>query len=234
MVQWVFEAAKRSGAETVLVATDDERIADAVRAFDGEAIMTSPHHASGTDRICEVAKALAWSDDTIVVNAQGDEPGMPPAWIGRVAQELDNDPRAQVATLATRVLEWEELFNPNVVKVVLDHDGLARYFSRAPIPWVRGELAWSSGDSNPALPQHVTFLRHLGLYAYRLGTLAHLHARPVSPLEAAEQLEQLRALDLGFAIRVAVVEPSRVPGVDTAEDLAVARRLLAEGPVRDL
>lgn len=220
MLEWVYERARCCAASEVLIATDDERIAESARAFGAEVAMTSVDHESGTDRIAEVAAERGWNDEDVVVNLQGDEPAMPVALIEQVAALLHAWPSADIATLAAAVQDREEYFDPNAVKVVTDGEGRALYFSRAPIPWYRDELP---PDTLPAAR------RHIGLYAYRVGALRQLAALPPAPLEVAEKLEQLRALFNDFEIRVgeAVTRPG--PDVNTAEDLArVSARLLSE------
>ncbi len=220
MIAHVLDRGREAGAASVRVATDDRRIADVVEQHGGIAVMTSPDHPSGTDRLHEVAIAAGWSDDTIVVNLQGDEPGMPGSAVRLTAALLDDHPAAGIATLATPIREPRELFDPNVVKVVLDAAGCARYFSRAPIPWVRGVF---DAGAPAALPDGVPFLRHLGLYAYRVGVLRRLCAAPSSALERAESLEQLRALSLGVAILVGILDSPPSHGVDSEADLARIR-----------
>ncbi len=225
MVVHVLERGRESGAQEVMVATDDERICSVVEAAGGVAIMTSPDHASGTDRLNEVATKQAWSDDTIIVNLQGDEPFVPGSLVCALATALEQHPEAGIATLATPIRDVRELFDPNVVKVVNQDDGLALYFSRAPIPWVRG--VFEPGKAPAALPPSVPFLRHLGLYAYRVGTLRRLASAPAASLEEAESLEQLRALALGVRIHVTVVAQAPGHGIDTEDDLQAAEALLA-------
>lgn len=220
MIAHVLDRARESGAGEVLVATDDERIRDAVEAAGGTAVMTSPDHSSGTDRLAEVAEIRQWAEDAVVVNLQGDEPAMPGAMVAAVAGALRGNPDAGIATLATPIRELGDLLDPNVVKVVLTDRDRALYFSRAPIPWVRGGF----GDE---LPDGVPFLRHLGLYAYRVGVLRRLADEPSRPVEQAESLEQLRALALGLAIHVTVVHEAPGHGVDTEADLARVERELA-------
>lgn len=223
MIQRVVEQASASRAQQVLVATDDERIVAAVHDPRGPArriaLMTDPDLPSGTDRVAAVARSLGWDAATIVVNVQGDEPFVPPALIDQVAALLERDPRADVATLATPIETLAEFTDPNVVKVVAAADGGALYFSRAPIPWVR--------DGAPGgLASQARFdgaLRHVGLYAYRVGALERLTTLPPSPLEQAEKLEQLRALQAGLRIVVARCAVPPGPGVDTAHDLERAR-----------
>ena len=215
MLQWVYERAGASGAQEVLIATDDQLIVSAAHSFGAEAVMTAPTHASGTDRIAEVAGTRRWPEADIVVNVQGDEPLIPPALIAQVAQLLGSHPRAALATLATPMLSIEEFMDPNAVKVVTDTQGRALYFSRAPIPWNRdaapGGLA-SQRDFTGAR-------RHVGIYAYRVGALLSLAALAPTALERCERLEQLRALEKGFEIRVADAVQQPGPDVNTAEDL---------------
>lgn len=217
MVAHVWDHAVASGAAETWVATDDERIVRAVEEHGGRAILTSAEHESGTDRLAEVARD--WPDDTIVVNLQGDEPGVGPELIQLVANALATNPAAGVATLATPIDSPQELFDPNAVKVVLDDAGMALYFSRAPIPWVRGVFTPGSLQLGCEGLRERTFLRHLGLYAYRAGTLRRLAAEPPNAHEQAEALEQLRALGLGVGIVVSVIDEAPLHGVDTEEDL---------------
>ncbi len=212
LVQHVYERAVESGAASVTIATDDRRIVDMCGAIGAEAAMTDRGHPSGTDRVAEVAASLDWPAETIVVNLQGDEPLMPPKMIDRTAQTLVADPRAGIATLATPIVDRAEFENPNAVKVVCDKRGRALYFSRAPIPFERGP----TGKSVQARPLG---LRHIGLYAYRAGTLAKLGQAGACALEATERLEQLRALWLGIGIAVETIQSAPPAGVDTAADL---------------
>ncbi len=214
MVQWVFERAVASGADDVLIATDDPLILSAGHSFGSEVVMTAPTHASGTDRIAEVARKHGWPEDQIVVNVQGDEPLIPPALIKQVAQLLERHLRADIATLATPIESLEEFLNPNVVKVVSDGEGRALYFSRAPIPWSR------DGASAGLASQRVFAgaRRHVGIYAYRVGALLRVAALTPTALETTERLEQLRALENGLEIRVADATERPGPDVNTAED----------------
>jgi 3-deoxy-manno-octulosonate cytidylyltransferase (CMP-KDO synthetase) len=216
LVQWVYERARAAGAGEVLIATDDARIVDAARAFGAEAVMTAASHASGTDRIAEVARARRWRPGDIVVNLQGDEPLMPAALIGQVAALLESAPGADIATLATAITGVAELLDVNAVKVVADGSGRALYFSRAPIPWNRaaapGGLATQTDASGAR--------RHLGIYAYRVRSLLRLAALAPSELEMREKLEQLRALENGLRIQVADACEAPGPDVNTAADLA--------------
>ncbi len=219
MVVRVWQRACESGATRVVVATDDARIKSAVEAVGGEALLTAHDHPTGTDRLAEVARRLALSDEAIVVNVQGDEPLLPTGLIDQVALRLQGDPGASVATLAEPIADVEALFNPNVVKVVRDSSGRALYFSRAPIPWDREHFA-----QRPALLETDAWLRHIGLYAYRAGFLADYINWLPSPVEQLEQLEQLRALHHGHAIQVALAGEPHPPGIDTAEDLERVRQ----------
>lgn len=223
LVVHVWEKAIASGALEVLVATDDVRIADAIAHAGGVAMMTSPDHASGTDRLAEVAARRGWSDDDVVVNLQGDEPLVPSSLPGRLASALIASDRAGIATFATPIHDVEHLLAPSIVKAVLDRSGHALYFSRAPIPFPRDA---SVAGVPRALPAGVPFLRHVGMYAYRAGTLRTLAAAPASAYERAESLEQLRALELGIGIHVTVLDESPPHGVDTPEDLERVRSIL--------
>ncbi|MDY0013543.1 MAG: 3-deoxy-manno-octulosonate cytidylyltransferase [Rhodocyclaceae bacterium] len=221
MVVRVMEQAQAAGAAGVWVATDHPEIHQAIATAGGAAILTREDHPSGTDRLAEVVAAQGWSDDTIVVNVQGDEPLIDPALIRAVAQCLADDPEAAIATAAHPLRDPAEFFNPNVVKVVCDDKGHALYFSRAPIPWARDAFA-ASRDSLPAgLPAQ----RHIGLYAYRAGFLRRYAGLAPSPLEQWEALEQLRALAHGYKIRVLTVAEAPHAGVDTPEDLERVRRV---------
>ena len=229
MVVRVARRALKSGASGVWVATDDARVADVVRARGLEAVMTRADHASGTDRIAEVARLLGWPDDAIVVNVQGDEPLIDPALVAGVANALRGDAGAAMATAPHSLRNAEEFFNPNVVKVVCDARGRALYFSRAPIPWDRDGFA----DGRTALPAALPALRHIGLYAYRVGFLRRFGELQPAPLEGCEALEQLRALWHGHAIQVVTAATAPAPGVDTAEDLERVRRLFDAGQLSE-
>lgn len=218
MLEHVWLRACESGADEVVVATDDERIAEAARGFGAEVCMTRGDHASGTDRLAEVASLRGWSDDAIVVNLQGDEPLTPPGALARVAADLAAWSEAAIATLATPIHARDVIDDPNVVKVVVDDDGFALYFSRSPIPYRRGGEA---GDDPPTR-------RHIGIYAYRGAFLRRYGALEPSPLERAEQLEQLRAMAHGYRIHVSDTDWSPAGGVDVAEDLARVEAALAE------
>ncbi|CDF85088.1 3-deoxy-manno-octulosonate cytidylyltransferase [Pseudomonas knackmussii B13] len=222
MVQHVWEQASKSAATRVVVATDDARILEACQAFGAEALLTRADHESGTDRLAEVADALGLADDAIVVNVQGDEPLIPPSIIDQVAANLAAHPEAGIATLAEPIHEVGSLFNPNVVKVVSDLDGLALTFSRAPLPWARDAFA----IDRETLPEGIPYRRHIGIYAYRARFLRDFVAWGPCWLENTERLEQLRALHHGVRIHVADALEAPQAGVDTAEDLERVRRIL--------
>jgi 3-deoxy-manno-octulosonate cytidylyltransferase (CMP-KDO synthetase) len=220
MVLRVLERALQAGADSVVVATDDTRVLQAVEAAGYPALMTSPHHQSGTERLVEVAETLGWSDDTLVVNVQGDEPLIDPALIREAARQLVLHGDAVMATLAHPIHDHADFINPNVVKVVADQAGYALYFSRAPIPWPRDAFA-----SEQVMPQDLGALRHIGLYAYRAGFLRTYASLAASPLERHEMLEQLRVLWHGYRISLGVTPTAPAPGVDTQEDLERVRSL---------
>ena len=223
MVLHVARRALAAGAREVVVATDDARIEAALEGCGVRVAMTRADHASGSDRLAEVVEQFGWSDETIVVNLQGDEPLAPASGIRAVAQALVEDD-VPMATLATPLVSSDELFDPNVVKLVRSADGRALYFSRAPLPWPRDAFA----RDRTALPGDVPFLRHIGIYAYRAGFLRRFTQLSPTPLEHAESLEQLRALEHGHAIAVRIAPETFPAGVDTAEDLARVERVLAE------
>ena len=211
MLQWVYEKACAAGAADVSIATDDERIVAAARAFGAVARLTSARHASGTDRIAELAEIEGWADTDIVVNVQGDEPLIPPANIAQVAALLTACAQAALATLSTAIISAEEFLDPNAVKVVTDRRGRALYFSRAPIPMHR--------DGAPGGRSFEGARRHVGIYAYRVAALRRLTGLAPTPLERAEKLEQLRALEHGMVIQVAEACEPPGPDVNTPEDL---------------
>lgn len=215
MIQHVYERALQSGADRVVIATDDQRIMDAVQGFEGKAVMTRAGHVSGSDRLAEVCDFLQLAEDAIVVNVQGDEPFISPENISQVAQNLAQS-NCPMATLSSPISEADEVFNSNVVKVVSDNNGKALYFSRAPIAWQRGAF-----EDNKV--QDLSLLqRHIGIYAYRAGFLAEYVKMPPAPLELAESLEQLRVLANGYSIHIEPAKEAPGLGVDTAEDLAAA------------
>ena len=220
MVVHVLERARESGAERIIEATDNEEVMAAVQAVGGEVCMTRADHQSGTERLAEVVEKCGFSDETVIVNVQGDEPMIPPAIIRQVADNLAARRDVGMATLAVPVESAEEAFNPNAVKVVMDAQGYALYFSRATIPWDRDRFAASRetiGDS---------FLRHIGIYGYRAGFIRRYVSWQTSPLEQIEMLEQLRVLWYGEKIHVDVASVVPGTGVDTPEDLERVRQAM--------
>lgn len=220
MVLHVLERALQAGAESVTVATDDVRVQRAVEAAGYQALLTSPDHQSGTERLVEVAETLDWPDDALVVNVQGDEPLIDPALIREAARQLVLHDDAVMATLAHPIHDHADFINPNVVKVVPDEAGYALYFSRAPIPWPRDAFS-----ARQPMPHEFGALRHIGLYAYRAGFLRIYASLSRSPLERHEMLEQLRVLWHGYRISLGVTPIAPAPGVDTPEDLERVRAL---------
>jgi len=216
MLQYVYDRALQSGAEAVIIATDDARIEQAASGFSARVCMTSPDHTSGTERLAEVVERMQWSDDEIIVNVQGDEPLIPADLINQVAADLAGHNDAMVATLSHPVDSAAEALDPNVVKVVRDRSGYALYFSRAAIPYCR--------DAQDAGGQD--WLRHIGLYSYRAGFLRHYRKLEASPLEQLEKLEQLRVLWHGMKIFVGMAARLPGPGVDTEDDLLSVERII--------
>jgi 3-deoxy-manno-octulosonate cytidylyltransferase (CMP-KDO synthetase) len=227
MIQRVYERASAARRpDRVLVATDDERIASVVRGFGGEALLTSPDHATGTDRVAEAAGAI---DADVVINVQGDEPMLDPDGIDAAAGALLEDPSSPMATVSLPLASAEEMLSSSVVKVVVDARGDALYFSRSPIPHVRRGASADLRASAEAAVARGLARKHVGLYAYRREALLRLASLPPSPLEEAEGLEQLRALFHGLRIRVAPMVGEGGVAVDTPEDLRRVRELLAPG-----
>ncbi len=224
LVRWTWENACRSGAAEVIVATDDERVRAACAAFGAQVCMTSSAHGSGTERLAEVVEALGWSDDTIVVNVQADEPMLPPALIDQVAEGLSRDGQAVMATLCEPFESITQVLDPNMVKVVRDCHNHAMTFSRAPLPWDR-EAGFERGE---AIGAHLAaYRRHIGLYAYRAGFLSRYVGWPPCELEQLEKLEQLRVLYHGERILVLDALMDAGIGVDTPADLEAVREKLA-------
>ena len=217
LIQWTFEAARRTRAERVVIATDDERVRDAAESFGAEVCLTGRHHVSGTDRICEAAGLLNIDPATVIVNLQGDEPRMPAELVDQVARTLIESADASIATAAHAIDEESERDNPNVVKVVCDRNGNALYFSRSRIPYP------GLGGTGGAV------YRHLGIYAYRYEYLRRFTGREPGVLELTECLEQLRALEHGDRIAVHVTSLAPSPGIDTPEDLDRFRREVNHG-----
>ncbi len=226
MVVRVARRALASGAERVVVAADDVRIVDACQAHGIVALLTRQDHPSGSDRLAEACAQLGLVDDAIVVNVQGDEPLIDPSLIDAVAETLRTHPDAAMSTAAHAIESLDEFLNPNVVKTVLDAQGNALYFSRAPIPWWRDGFGATGPTSLPSAPAP---LRHIGIYGYRAGFVQRFPTLAPAPVEATEALEQLRALWHGHRIAVYVSAHAPGPGVDTPEDLARVRLLIAQG-----
>jgi len=223
MIQWVHERTKQSRLiDRVIVATDDQRIYQTVIAFGGEAVMTSPAHVTGTDRIAEVAGKL---DCSLVVNVQGDEPLIHPVMIDQTVMPLVEDPSIPMGTVCRKIEIREEAFDPNVVKVVFDGEGFALYFSRAPIPWDRDR--WAGKNSLRDLPLSCPLYKHIGLYVYRKDFLMQYTQMPQTALEMTEKLEQLRALESGYRIKTVVTQHESF-GVDIPEDLGKILQRLEE------
>ncbi|VTU19711.1 3-deoxy-manno-octulosonate cytidylyltransferase [Variovorax sp. SRS16] len=224
MVVRVAQRAHQSAARSVVVAADDARIVAACEAHGVQALLTRTDHPSGSDRLAEACTLLGLADDAIVVNVQGDEPLIDPALIDAVAHTLDSHPDAAMSTAAHVIDSVDDFVNPNVVKTVLDAQGNALYFSRAPIPWWRDGFAGKGPTTLPRAPQA---LRHIGIYGYRAGFVRRFPDLPPAPIEGTEALEQLRALWHGHRIAVHVSDHAPGPGIDTPEDLARVRALLS-------
>ena len=222
MIQHVYERALDSGADHVVIATDDERIREAAQSFAADVIMTSERHPSGTDRLAEVIDKRSFADDQIIVNLQGDEPLMPAALIRQVAENLQAHEQASVSTLCEPITTAADLFDPHVVKVVIDVNGMALMFSRAAVPWDRDAFSVTVEE----LPERSIHFRHIGLYAYRAGFVRRYVTWPPCALEQVESLEQLRVLWNGYGIHVAVATEAPGHGVDTENDLRRVEQLL--------
>ena len=223
LIQHVFECAQKSQADEIIIATDDERIEAEAAGFGAQVCMTRSDHGTGTDRLAEVIEYKGFSDDHIIVNLQGDEPLMPATVINQVADNLKNHPAASSSTVCTRIKTTDDLFDPNVVKVVTDHNGFALYFSRASIPWDRDHF-----PDHSVLPPYAEHYRHIGLYAYRAGFLKRFVEWPVCHHEKVESLEQLRSLWNGEKIHVDVAVEIPGPGIDTPEDLNKVRQMFED------
>jgi len=220
MVVRVAEQAAKSGAQQIWIATDHHAIAAAVHEHGFKSCMTRDSHVSGTDRIAEVVEQCGWPDETIVVNVQGDEPLIPPALIHDVAKHLSAHPECAIATACHAIHDEQSMRNPNIVKTVLDKNGNALYFSRAPIPWPRDAFAQQF-----SLPVGMPILRHIGIYAYRASFLRAFGQLEAAAIEHIEALEQLRALYHGYKIGVVIAEQAPPSGVDTEQDLHIARQI---------
>lgn len=224
LLQHVYECATRSEAAKVIIATDDERIEVAAKGFGADVCMTGSQHTSGTERIAEVISLREISADTIIVNLQGDEPMMPAACLNQVAKLLADKPECAMSTLCESISSKDDVFNPDIVKVVFDSAGRALYFSRAPVPWDRTHFQNSDSTS---LENNDSYFRHIGLYAYRAAYVKQYLAAPVSPIEKLESLEQLRVLWNGDQIAISEAVEQTGPGVDTEEDLNQVESLMS-------
>jgi len=221
MIQHVFERAQESLADEVIIATDDARIEQVARDFGANVCMTRADHPSGTDRLAEVAAIRAFDDSEIIVNVQGDEPCLPAALINQVADDLNKHQDADIASLYCQITQEKQIFDPNVVKAVIDKDGYAMYFSRAPIPWMRDHF-----NRDSSLPPELPHYRHIGLYGYRASFLKHYSELAPCILEQEESLEQLRAMFYGKKIHLTAAKIDSGHGVDTEDDLIEVRKLL--------
>ena len=221
IINHVINVAQRSGASEVIVATDDERIAQSVKNPECEVIMTSTNHQSGTDRIAEIVEKKKWDLEDVIVNLQGDEPFVPAELVTSVAEALAVTSSAAVSTICFPITERADLFDPNLVKVVIDHKNYALYFSRAPIPWSRDTFS----AEKKALPVDYAALGHIGIYGYRVKFLIEYADLPHSLLENQEKLEQLRILQAGHKIITVLTHTPPAPGIDTPADLERARQL---------
>jgi 3-deoxy-manno-octulosonate cytidylyltransferase (CMP-KDO synthetase) len=220
MLQHVYELGLRCKFDSVVIATDDQRIYDFAKSIGADVCMTDSNHPSGTDRSAEVMKTLGYAEDDVIVGLQGDEPLIPVANIIQVANNLEKNPEANMATLCERMWKLEEVMNPNLVKVVFDINGLALYFSRAPIPYAR--------DSFPhSIPQGAEYFLHVGIYAYRGSFLNRYSELMPAPIERFESLEQLRVLWHGGKIHVDIAKEHNPPGVNTQEDLELVRKFVS-------
>jgi 3-deoxy-manno-octulosonate cytidylyltransferase (CMP-KDO synthetase) len=228
MIQHVWERAKESDASRVVIATEDQRVLEACQKFGADVVMTLATHESGTDRLQEVVAKLGLADEDIVVNVQGDEPLIPREAIAQVANNLALNSQAGISTLGEAITDKATVCNPNAVKAVCDRAGFALYFSRAPMPWCRDEwstdaLASEQRDGQGALPDAAPFMRHIGIYAYRVGFLHQFVTWPMGVLERVEKLEQLRAMENGVRIHIELACVNIPGGVDTEADLNAVR-----------
>lgn len=223
VIEWTWMSAQKSKATRIIIATDDNAIGKHMKRLGAEVVMTQASHETGTDRLSEVALKEHLGDQEIIVNWQGDEPFLPANLADKVADTLKGNPQAQMSTLATRIATWEEFNDPNAVKVILNERREALYFSRAPIPYPRGEM-----EQEGEVPEAYNFLRHIGVYGYRGCFLKNYPTLPPSPLEEIEKLEQLRALANGSIISVARIEETPPTGIDTEIDLERATDWLTD------
>lgn len=228
LIEWTWRKALNSQASRIIIATDSEKIAAHMTKEGAQVILTDPRHPSGTDRLSEVARKKKLADDEIIVNWQGDEPFLPTELIDKVASAFINAPLASITTIGVPLKSWQELANPNIVKIVINKQNEALYFSRAPIPYPRDQEENLSvlDDNKDLFPSPSPYLRHLGVYAYRGAFLKTYPTLTPSPLETYEKLEQLRALYNGYKIQVEISSFMPPPGIDTQEDLQLAQKWL--------
>jgi len=222
MIQHTYERALETGVKEIVIATDDPRIFQAAESFGADVVMTSPDHENGTERIAEVAEIKGWDKDDVLVNLQGDEPLVPKALIEQTAQGLLQHPDAGMSSICTAIDNAEDAFDPNVVKVVLDCQGFAMYFSRAPIPWDRDLYKDGQDKITDIMPAY----RHIGMYGYRVSFLQEYTRMQQCPIEQAECLEQLRALWYGVKIHMGITDQPPGHGVDTPDDIKRVEELL--------
>lgn len=227
LIAHVYENALRANADFTIVATDDIRVAEVIRQLGGDVELTSTNHVSGTDRLAEAIIKRRIEPNKIVVNLQGDEPLLDPALVSTVVSSLVDRPNAGIATIATPITESRDLFDSNVVKVVLDHGGYAQHFSRAAIPWLRGTFPLAPDAEIPVSCRGI-WLRHIGVYGYRAHSLLKMASLPQCDNERLESLEQLRALHWGIPIFVSIVREAVTRGVDTELDLEFVEQVLSE------
>ena len=220
LIQHVYESAVNSSAERIIVATDDERIKKTVETFGGNAVMTGGQHKSGTDRIAEAIDRLKIPDDTLIINIQGDEFGLPPEIINQLPAAMSALPDIPMATLCEPIMDRRDLDNPNIVKVIFNRENTAIYFSRSPIPWSDASLKGHGDTGFPYQP-----FRHIGIYGYSAGFLRIFTGLAHCLLEQSEKLEQLRALYYGYPIHVEEACAACGVGIDTPEDLELARKM---------
>jgi len=225
MIQHVWERAKDTGVQDIVIATDDQRIFDVAKAFGADVVMTAVDHENGTERIAEVAKIKGWADEDVIVNLQGDEPLIPKSLIETTAASLINYPQAGMSSVCTPINDSADAFDPNAVKVVLDREQFALYFSRASIPWDRDGYKEESGVMTSKMPVY----RHIGMYGYRVTFLRQYDEMESCPLETTESLEQLRALWYGVKIHMSIIAEPPGHGIDTQDDVARVEAILSAG-----
>lgn len=221
MVQRVYEKALACSVNSVLIATEDQRVVEAVQNFGGDVCLTSENHCSGTERLAEAVEKAGYDSDDVIINVQGDEPMIPVANIEAVGNNLLAHQQASMATLCEKIDQVDQVNDPNIVKVITDREGMAMYFSRAPIPWVRNYFP-------NQLPNEVDCYKHIGIYAYRAHFLKRYTTLAPSAIERWESLEQLRVLWHGHAIHVGLAACKAPPGIDTENDLLYVRRMLSQ------